>query len=593
MDSSPKIGVFLCTCGHMMNDYFDTRALLASAAKEPGVSSVDEGGFLCTKSGLEWLKIKIARSGCERVVIAGCSPHQHELKFRQAIEEAGLNRSLMTIANLREGCVWVCRDKKECLPKAERMLKAAIHRVALAKPVDMVQARMSSSALIIGAGESGVRIALELHRLGIQPLVIDSQPRPEGEREAFLPTPCTLLGTGGSGSGQDIGGQRHDFSALLKELSHKKIELLTSTEVREVAGGVGAFRVVLDTQGRERLVEVGSIVVASGSRLEDGANLAKLGSYSRIVSLGRLQKMIEAEPERLERMMITAERRAKHVCFILGGPRGEKSLLAPFVKRASIMALNQAILLRRRFKAEVAIVASDIIVCGAGLEDLYRLARQSGVLFFRTPESRPPQVSLEKGVIKIRVYDSALADCIRESASGEDDGGYPVLIQADLLALEDEVLPSLGTETLQSILRVDLAGISSFYQGNIHLKPNLSNRRGVFVVGSCHGVEDGGEMLSDIRSVAMAVFSLLSRPNLAVEQKVVINTDKCALCLTCIRTCPHRAIEFGEVKAGQKWGARVIPQACQGCGICAGECPAKAIEMVQYSDDQIFSELTL
>ena len=79
---------------------------------------------------------------------------------------------------------------------------------------------------------------------------------------------------------------------------------------------------------------------------------------------------------------------------------------------------------------------------------------------------------------------------------------------------------------------------------------------------------------------------------LETERKIVIDTDKCALCLTCIRSCPHRAIEIGEVAAGQKWGAKVIPEACQGCGICAGECPAKAIEMVHYSDNQIFSELT-
>ena len=90
----------------------------------------------------------------------------------------------------------------------------------------------------------------------------------------------------------------------------------------------------------------------------------------------------------------------------------------------------------------------------------------------------------------------------------------------------------------------------------------------------------------------MGVYSYLSQEFLELEKKIDINTDKCVLCLTCFRSCPHRAIEIGDVASGQKRGAMVNVEACQGCGICVGECPAKAIEMVTYSDNQIFSELT-
>ncbi|MEW6381160.1 MAG: 4Fe-4S dicluster domain-containing protein [bacterium] len=588
MDSPLKIGVFLCTCGHMMNDYFDTRLLLDSAARVPGVTCVDENRFLCTRSGLEWLKIKIAQSGCNRIVIAGCSPHQHEFKFMQALEEAGLNRSLLAIANIREGCAWVCSEKSECQPKAQRMIAAAIRRVAQARPVEKVQTRMNPSALVIGAGSTGVRMALELHRLGIQPVLIDRNSQ-AGQVDTSLLSPCT------GGACTETLDQRQQLASGLKELGDKKIGILTSTEVRDVAGGPGAFQVTLDMQGQDKVLEVGSIVVSTGLQSRDGQGLAGVGSSNRIVGLTRLRDMAAGERKTLERIMMSPDKRTKYVCFILGASQGGGSRGA-FAKRATVMALNEAIALKKQFKAEVMVAAGDIMVCGTELESLYRLARESGVLFFRFTESTRPEVSLEKGIITVKLYDPALAGTGNGNGNGEGGGGRPISVLADLLILEDEVLPAEGTQNLQSVLRINLNDRGfyreGFFQGgNIHLAPNLSNRKGIFVAGACHGKEETSEILSDIRSVAMAVCSLVSQANAGVERKVVINTEKCALCLTCIRTCPHRAIEVGEVEAGQKWGAKVMPEACQGCGICAGECPAKAIEMVQYSDAQIFSEL--
>ncbi|MGA1865042.1 MAG: 4Fe-4S dicluster domain-containing protein, partial [bacterium] len=93
-----------------------------------------------------------------------------------------------------------------------------------------------------------------------------------------------------------------------------------------------------------------------------------------------------------------------------------------------------------------------------------------------------------------------------------------------------------------------------------------------------------------VRSVAMDIYSCLSGEYLDLEKRVDIDPEKCALCLTCLRSCPHKAIEIGNGDPGQKGAARVISEACRGCGICVGECPAKAIEMITYSDNQIFSE---
>jgi len=655
MDNPVKIGVFFCTCGHMMNDYFDMKALMDYAGKAPGVTYVDLHRSLCTRNGLEWLKARISRSGCDRIVIAGCSPHQHELSFMKVLEDVGLNRYFLTIANIREGCAWVCQDKADCMPKARQMLASAIRRAAVAKPMERVQKKISPSALVIGAGFSGIQMALELDRLGIKPILIEKQPE-INRKNSFVLSPCMQgtqgtqsTGTQGKGT-QCTGGtgtqctqgmaEGEMFSSKVKELGDRKIEILTSSEVTEVSGGPGAFRVTLDSMGQEKTLEVGSIVISTGSQIRPGQGLTALRSSHRIVSLSRLRDMVTSDRRSLEQILVTPDKLTKYVCFILAGSEANQGQgqgqsqgqskgqgQGAFAKTATIMAFNEAIALKRQFKAEVMIVARDITVCGTEMESLYRQARQEGVLFFRSPSPASdgaspsidaqssvdfqPQVSIEKGVITVRVYDPALAT-VSASASAStsanyggngDGGGRIVTICADLLVFEDEILPSDGTESLSTALRVNLNRSGFYQEENIHLKPNLSNRKGVFLAGSCHGKEDIYETLCDVRSVAMAVYSSLSGgcaiPGgcgilgyLETERKIIIDTDKCALCLTCIRSCPHRAIEIGEVTAGQKWGAKVIPEACQGCGICAGECPAKAIEMVHYSDNQIFSELT-
>jgi heterodisulfide reductase subunit A-like polyferredoxin len=703
MDNPVKTGVFFCTCGHMLDDYFDIKALMDYAGKACGVTCVSQNRSLCTKSGLEWLKAKINACGCDRIVIAGCSPQQHELSFMKVLEDAGLNRYFLTIANIREGCAWVCRDNADCMPKARQILSSAIKRVAVAKPVEKVQKKMIPSTLVIGAGLSGIQMALELHRMGIEPILVEKQPQ-ISKRNPLLSTciqgaqgmqgfqgaqgsQCTrgAEGTWGTRGAQGTRGMADEemFAFKVKELGDKKIEILTSSEVTQVSGGPGAFRVTLDSMGQEKTLEVGSIVVSTGSRAGDGPftapgqGVTPLRPSHRIVGLSRLRDMITAERRTLEQILVTADKRTKYVCFILGeGNQGkgqgqnqgqvkgqsqdqvkgqsqdqvkgqsqgqvkgqsQGQSQGAFAKTATIMALNEAIALKKQFKAEVMIAARDITVCGTEMESLYRQARQAGILFFRSPSDSHPQVSVEKGVISVRVYDPALgagaasgpvsgsgtglvsgsastlgsgSTLVSASASGngssnggqEGGCGRPINICADLLVFEDEILPGEGTESLHTALKVNLNKGGFYQEENIHLKPNLSNRKGIFLAGACHGKEDIYETLNDVRSVAMAVYSTLSGGSaipggcvipgyLETERKVIIDTEKCALCLTCIRTCPHRAIEIGEVTAGQKWGAKVIPEACQGCGICAGECPAKAIEMIHYSDNQIFSELT-
>jgi len=86
----------------------------------------------------------------------------------------------------------------------------------------------------------------------------------------------------------------------------------------------------------------------------------------------------------------------------------------------------------------------------------------------------------------------------------------------------------------------------------------------------------------------------LSQDNLMVGGVVaVVDEGKCVGCLTCVRVCPYDVPIINPAKegAGGILGvAEIEAAACQGCGICAGECPAKAIQLAHYRDEQIIAK---
>jgi coenzyme F420-reducing hydrogenase delta subunit len=63
----------------------------------------------------------------------------------------------------------------------------------------------------------------------------------------------------------------------------------------------------------------------------------------------------------------------------------------------------------------------------------------------------------------------------------------------------------------------------------------------------------------------------------------VVLSDKCAACLTCLRVCPFDVPVVTDV-------AEMHSCLCQGCGICAAECPAEAIVMAGWEPGAVRAE---
>ncbi len=61
---------------------------------------------------------------------------------------------------------------------------------------------------------------------------------------------------------------------------------------------------------------------------------------------------------------------------------------------------------------------------------------------------------------------------------------------------------------------------------------------------------------------------------------------KCVSCLTCVRVCP-----YGAPWADKDGLGGIDPAACQACGICYTQCPAKAIDLEVRSEEQVLAEI--
>ncbi|KPK67325.1 hypothetical protein AMJ82_10870, partial [candidate division TA06 bacterium SM23_40] len=254
------------------------------------------------------------------------------------------------------------------------------------------------------------------------------------------------------------------------------------------------------------------------------------------------------------------------VCFVLG-LAGQDSRLA------LESALTSAHRLHREQNAEVYIISHEVEVHGRGLARRYGELRDEGVIFFRYTDDEPPRLSMDNGTPVVEVIDDYLRQADREPPL--------IRIPADLLVLEERVDPGPETESLASSLRINMGPGGFLQEDNVYLLPASSRRVGVFNVGTSRVPESEDEAVAEARGVVASVVELLGsggRP--APTNRTEVTKGKCTLCLTCQRYCPHWAITYTRAP-------EIAPLACQACGICAAECPAVAIQLRNFTDDQI------
>ena len=171
-----RIGVFVCDCGLNIAGTVDCGAVTEWANKLPDVACSIRNKYTCADPGQNEIKAAIKKYNLNRVVVASCSPRQHEPTFRQCVLEAGLNPYLMEMANLREHCSWVhAQDKKGATRKAMDLVASAVARARFLEPQEELTVPVTGRALVIGGGVAGIETALELGNAGHQVTLVEKE----------------------------------------------------------------------------------------------------------------------------------------------------------------------------------------------------------------------------------------------------------------------------------------------------------------------------------------------------------------------------------------------------------------------------------
>jgi heterodisulfide reductase subunit A len=541
-----KMGVFLCDCGGSLKN-IDFPQISADLEKLEDVAFVDIRHSLCLEEGEKAITSRVMGGNIDRLVIAACSPELCEHKFGRLLEELRFNPSLLSLANIREQCSW--SHIGDVTKKATELIRMAINRARLLQPVGRGNVPVNKEVLVLGGGFSGLESALELSRLGVRTTIVERESTLGGklkESEGFYgleTSPKQMLG-----------------SMIRAMEEDKNIEVLTSAEVITVQGEVGDFDITIRRGGKEFSRSFGAVIFGTGYRTEILPQVFELKAGGSIISQLELVEMLRAR-EKLEG-------RPETIGFILD-VCDENSRLP------TLSTLNNALAVREKLGSEVYVFCKDLKVDSEGAEKLYREARNRGVVFLKFDEA--PQIYRADGRVTIEAKDVLL--------------GEQVMLPCDLLVAEERALPPEGTKVLSSMLNIGMDGRGFYQDENVHLYPVASARKGIFFVGGCRGNLDLGRALTDITAAVMSIYELLAPGGAVVGvEKVRVDPEKCRVCLTCIRVCPHGAIQLLRVNT-EKEVAQISDLACGGCGVCAAICPAKAINFEGYSDEQILAEV--
>jgi len=409
------------------------------------------------------------------------------------------------------------------------------------KHTDMEVINIATDVLVLGGGLTGIKAASEIAGSGYKVILVEKD--------------AELGGQKGPGS---LAGLKKDYQGL-KDLEDKitadsNVEILTKASLIGAAGVTGDFTARL-SKG-EKVIEhkVGAIVVATDFKSKVLNENYGLSLSDNVMGQSQMAELLASGSGKQKLAN-------KTVAFFVGLAQDGNPLVMERVLK-SVLALQEI------EGCDAYIYAGDLKVASNGLERMYKESREKGAVYFKLTEK--PEI-VENGK-SISFFDPVARRDIE--------------ISPDFIVVEEELCAGDLNKEISEILRINV-GPSGFLQNdNVHFFPVRSNREGIFVAGSTREISGLPSAWTDVENIAVEVRDLLGDGKKSVpKNKAVVNEDKCVICLTCYRCCPHGAIYWGDKKA------IISPVACQGCGICASECPMDAIQVGGFHDEEIIEKV--
>jgi heterodisulfide reductase subunit A len=450
-------------------------------------------------------------------------------------------------------------EPEKATEKAKDLVRMAVAKVSLLEPIERLQVPLNKRGLVIGGGVAGMAAALNLADQGFQTYLVEKEDHLGGQALKIKET----------WKGEDVGSF---VAEIIKRVEgHKKIEVLTNSEVKGVSGFVGNFFSTVANSDSTREIEHGVAILATGAHsIEPDEYL--YGKSDLVFRWHELEEAIGDKPE--------MAREAKAAVFIqcVGSREPER----PYCSKICCTHSVQSALKLKEINPEmdVYVLYRDLRTYGPR-EDLYKEAREKGVIFIRYRLDDKPvveEVADEDGNKKMRV---TVTDHILNR---------PLSITANFINLATAIYPK-DHEELANFFKVPLNEDKFFLEAHMKLRPVDFATDGVFVCGLAHYPKPIEESIAQAQAAAARAANVLAQEFVEVEPIVSeVDQELCIGCGLCEAACAFGAIRLIKVE-GKGYRAENIPASCKACGVCAASCPQKAIDMLHFRDKQIVAAI--
>ena len=553
-----RIGVFVCSCGINIAGVINVDEVTKYARSLPHVVLAENNLFSCSADTQELMAKKISEHRLNRVVIAACTPRTHEPLFQDTLRETGLNPYLVEMANIRNQNAWVHqREPEKATEKAKDQVRMAVAKTALSVPLESGRVNVVPKALVIGGGVAGMAAAMRLADQSFQTVLLEKSDR--------------LGGNAWKVNATDQGEAIRPYleSLIQKVEQHPNIKVLKNAQLKTAVGSVGSFVSEIQVNGEPRAVTYGVAVLATGGR-ESRPDEYLYGEDPRVVTHLEFDALLRDQPAEL--------RKAQSVAFIqCVGSRDERR---PYCSRVCCTHSVKAALSLKGLNPQmnVYVLYRDMRTYGAR-EDLYRKARDLGVIFIRYDLEGKPVVRRDGADLTIDVFDPILQ--------------MPVAIAADRLVLAAAVE---ANETRELVELYKCATNADGFLNEAHpkLRPVDMSVDGLFVAGLCNYPKPLNETIAQAKAAAARAATILSQTEMTLDAIKSFVTDKCDGCALCLDVCPYRAIKLEDYAGADGRGHRRIatdPALCKGCGLCAATCPKGGVYVHGFTLDQLKAQV--
>jgi heterodisulfide reductase subunit A len=641
-----RIGVFVCHCGLNIAKTVQVSELAQFAATLPDVVIAKDYKFMCSTPGQEMIAHDIKEHRLDRVIVAACSPLMHEQTFRKVIENAGLNKYMLTIVNIREQVSWVTHDIEEGTSKAKAVLNGAVYRARLLAPLTSRIIDVCSDVMVIGGGIAGIQAALELANNGKKVYLVEKNSTIGGHMAQFDKTFPTL-----------------DCSACILTpkmdavLQHKNINLMTYCEVTEVKGYVGNFEITVKQKARyvdhskcnaclactekcpgkgvsewdEGLTKRKAIYIPFPQAVPQKPVIDRDAcTYFQKGKCKLCQKVCEQKAIDYEQQdtFVTVQVGAVIVAtgydlmnvqplvqygygrypgvyhaleverlFNAAGPTGGKVTLRDGKEPQAIAILH---CIGSRDKNHYEHCSRVCCMYSLKFAHLFKEKTSADVYNFyidiraagKGYEEFYNRI-IEENVKFIRGKAARVTESDEEAGrlmvEAEDTiTGKFVRVAVDMVVLSPAITPRADAKEIARLFNLSMDKQGFFMERHPKLAPVSTMSEGIFIAGVCQSPKDIPDTVAQANGAAAEALTIVVKDKLELEATTaMVNPASCCACQNCVRVCPYGAPFFNE----QKGVSEINEALCKGCGLCASVCPASAIIARHFTNDQVLSEI--